>query len=128
MKKLHLLLLAAVAAVVLTFTPGCSSTPARAAYNAVSIPAVTVDQAMTAWGDYVAQYHPSAAVESQVKDAYDKYQAAELLAIDAAQAYAAVVSSTNSTGAAVAQQLTGQNAAQALADLVALLRQLGVNI
>lgn len=128
MKRLHLLLAAALFSVALSFTPGCSSTPARAAYNTVAIPAVTVDQAMTAWGDYVAQFHPSAAVESQVKDAYDRYQAAELLAIDAAQAYAAIASSTNSTGAAVAQQLTGQNAANALADLVNLLKQIGVKI
>src|ERR1035441_8720490 len=31
---------------------GCTSTPSRIAYNTVSAPAVAVDAAMTAWGDY----------------------------------------------------------------------------
>ena len=109
---------------------GCTSTPARIAYNTVSTPAVAVDAAMTAWGDYVAQYHPSAVAEMKVKAAFEKYQAAELLAIDAAQAYATLASSgsTNSLGAQLQAGLTSQTAANALADLVNLLRNIGVKL
>jgi hypothetical protein len=110
----------------------CTATPARIAYNAVALPAVTVDQAMGAWGDYVAQFHPPAATEQKVKAAFEHYQSAELLAIDAAQAYAALSAGSSTNSVAIAARLnslaTSQAAGTALADLVNLLRNLGVRI
>jgi len=73
----------------------------RIAYNAVDAPSVTVHQVMIQWNDYVGQYHPSAAVELKIKAAYEKYQAAELLALDAAHFYASQVGSTNSISASL---------------------------
>lgn len=109
---------------------GCSGTPARIAYNTVAAPAITVDQAMTAWGDYVAQFHPSVATELKVKAAFETYQKAELVAIDAAQAYAALSSSgsTNTVMEKLQSDLTSQAAATALADLVNLLQSIGVKL
>ena len=125
--KLPIALMLALCCLSLPFA-GCQSTSSRIAYTTVATPAITVQQAMIAWGDYVAQYHPSAATEAKVKAAYLKYQAAELVAIDAAQAYVAVAGSTNSTPAAITQAATGQAAASALGDLINLLRQFGVKI
>jgi hypothetical protein len=109
---------------------GCQATPARIAYTGVAGPAITVDTAMTAWGGYVAQFHPAPEVEQKVKAAFERYQAAELLAIDAAQMYAEMASSsaTNSAGSRVRAELASQTAANALADLVGLLRNLGVKL
>ncbi len=109
---------------------GCGSTPSRVAYNTVDTPAIAVDSAMRAWGDYVAKYHPPAATELKVKAAFERYQRAELLAIDAAQAYAEVSAntSTNSLAARLQAEATSQTAANALADLVNLLQNLGVKL
>lgn len=114
---------------VVSFT-GCQSTPARIAYNTVSAPAITVNAAMTAWGDYVAQWHPPVAQELQVKAAFEKYQAAELAAISAAKVYADLAASgnTNSLSARVNTEIQNQTASQALADLVNLVRSFGVNL
>jgi len=110
---------------------GCAGTPSRIAYDTVAAPAIAVDKAMTAWGDYVGLYHPSAAVELKVKAAFERYQAVELLAIDAAQAYATMTSigATNGLGEAQLNALlSSETAANALADPVNLLRKLGVTI
>lgn len=109
---------------------GCQATPARVAYNTASAPALTVDAAMRAWGDYVAQFHPPARTELAVKAAFENYQHAELLAIDAAQAYAELSASgsTNRLGARLQAETTSQTAAHALTDLVNLLQFLGVKL
>lgn len=126
MKKLLLPLL--LAAAVLT---GCNGTPARVAYNTVAAPAITVDHAMNAWGDYVAKYQPSADVEQKVKYLYEKYQAAEQVAIDAAQTYATVAGSTNAPDVAqalAAKQQAENLAGQDLTDLVNFLQSVGVQL
>lgn len=122
-----LLLSAGLAAAILAL-PGCQSTPARVAYNTVSVPAVTVNAAMTAWGDYVGQYHPPVGQELAVKAAFEKYQVAELAAISAAKVYADLAASgnTNSLSARVQTEITSQTVTQALADLVAVIRSFGV--
>ena len=109
---------------------GCAGTPARIAYNTVAAPAITVDQAMTAWGDYVAQFHPPVATELKVKAAFERYQKTELVAIDAAQAFATLSSSgaTNTVMERLQSDLTSQAAATALADLVNLLQNVGVKL
>jgi hypothetical protein len=125
-RTLSLLLAASLAGALV----GCQAPPSRIAYNSVAAPAVAVSQAMKAWGDYVAQFHPSAATELKVKAAFERYQAAELLAIDAARAYADL-SAGGATGTLAARaqaELTSRTATNALADLVGLLQQLGVKL
>jgi hypothetical protein len=106
---------------------GCQGTPARIAFNTVKVPAVTLDAVMTAYGDYYRQFGVATADQVKVRAAYEKAKAAELLAIDAAQAAVATLWSTNSV-LTLQQQLTGQAAQQALADLLSLVRALGVKI
>jgi hypothetical protein len=115
---------------------GCKMTPARAVYTTETTTQLSVETAMTAWGDYVKAYHPSVDQERQVKRAYDTYKAAMVAAIDASELYAAVASSgtTNSdgtvtsTGARLAAEAARQNAAGRLADLVGLLRSIGLKL
>jgi hypothetical protein len=125
--RIPIFLLAGV--LCLGFT-GCSSTPARIAYNTAAAPAITVDHAMQGWGDYVAQFHPGAASEAKVKAAFERYQAAELAAIDAGKVFADVAASgsTNTLGARVQSEVTSQAASDALASLVNLIQQLGVKL
>ncbi len=47
---------------------------------------ITVETAMKAWAKWVAQGHATAAQETKVKGAYQKYQAAMLGVIDASKA------------------------------------------
>jgi hypothetical protein len=109
---------------------GCVGGPQRIAYNVESTAQVTVETAMGAWGDYVKQYHPPAAQEQQVADAYKHYQDAMTAVIDATQVYVALAAnaSTNAPNADTQRQLAAHQAAVALADLVALVRNFGVKL
>ena len=114
--------LIACLALPLTFT-GCSTTATTAGYKTAAAASITIDAAMTAWGDYVAANHPPAAQEIQVKNLFEKYQAAELLAVDTVE----TLSTNNPAGLAGFQAATGQ-AGQALTDLVNLLISFGVKL
>lgn len=105
---------------------GCQSGPERTAYNVAKAPAVTVEQTMTAWGDYVAKFHPGPATELKVRAAFEKAKAAELVAIDAAHAYANAASGTNSVPQQLQSALLSQQAADALSELLALLQTFGL--
>jgi hypothetical protein len=122
------LLVALSAALMLA--PGCQCTPQRAAYNTVAGVEVSVDVAMQAWGDYVSQFQPSASQEAAVKAAFEKYQAIEQVAIDAAQFYATLAARSDpGTAAAQAQKDAAMaQAAASLGDLVNLLRSFGVKL
>jgi hypothetical protein len=118
---------------ILSPLAGCNTTPQRAAFNAEQGAQVTIEAAMNGWGDYVAQYHPSAAQEAKVKAAYEKYQLAAVAVLDAEQMVEALASSTNSPPAAVQTATLQKNdaehqAAIALSDLVGLLRSFNVKI
>jgi len=131
--KILLPLCLCASVVLLAFSPGCATS-----YKTEKAADVTVSAAMTAWGNYVAQYHPPVAQELQVKAAFEKYQAAELLAVDATKSMfdltatnAATAGTTNATASAVAQlKVTAatQAASQALADLIAVIQSFGVQI
>lgn len=125
MKFIRLAVLAALIIVgfVVGLTAGCQSPPQRIAYNVAAVPAVTLDQVMKAWGDYVHQYHPGVDVERKVLAAYQKARTAELVDIDAAHAYANSVGTTNVIGA-----IQSPEAGRALAELIDLLKSLGVKI
>jgi hypothetical protein len=124
------LLLLALALPCVAISIGCQMTPVRAVYTAETTTQVTVEAAMTAWGDYVAQYHPPLDQERAVKNAYDAYRVAMTAAIDAGEVYAAAASTsgTNGAGARVQAELSRQAAANRLADLVALLRKFGAKL
>jgi len=99
---------------------GCG-TPQRTTFNAESGTVLTVDSAMRAWGDYVARFHPPVEQELQVKAAYEKYQAAMAVAVDASRAW-----STLGTNAPVLDPSFQSATADALTDLLTLLRQFNV--
>ena len=115
----------------LALVNGCGSTPPQISYRTAATTCTTVDAAMTAWGHYVAQFHPPANQESQVKAAFEKYQAALLLVLDANQLYIALAgTSPNAPPADLATRITATQtaASQAYADLLALLTQYGVKL
>jgi carbamoylphosphate synthase small subunit len=111
---------------------GCKMTPQKAAYTVLDSTELTADQAMQLWGSYVAEYHPPASQEQTVKDVYEKYQVAELAAIDAAALVNALTASGASpadVSAAQAKQAAAAGIqAQALGDLVNVLKQIGVKL
>lgn len=110
---------------------GCVYGPKRVTYNALAGTEIGADEAMQLWGEYVKEFHPPADQEQTVKDAYEKYQAAELEAIDAAQLIIIATSAGNTNGIADAQSkqsAANTQAAAALADLLGLLRKFGVKL
>jgi len=113
--------LALILALVATTLAGCQSSPQRQAFNVESGAAISVDAAMSAWGDYVQQFHPPAFQELRVRALYEKYQSAALAVIDVS----ALASNLNSVDAATQRQAAEQEAAQCLADLVSAIRTFG---
>lgn len=115
-----------IGALAVTFSTGCNTTPQRVAYQAAATTQVTVDTAMTVWGDYVAANHPGTNAEAKVAAAYEKYQASFAIVADAGAAYAAT-GGTNGTAQAALDVASG-NAAQELADLENLIVSFGVKL
>ena len=109
---------------------GCGSTPQRVTYVAAGVTVTGADAAMTLWGAYVAKYHPPVAQEIAVKAAYEKYQVCMFGLIDTMQTYVALtaVNSTNAPPVLNAVTAAQIAATQALADLLALLKQFGVKV
>lgn len=107
---------------------GCASAE-KVAFKATSVSYTTVDAAMTAWGAYVAQYHPSAAQEQQVFNAYNQYQATAKAVADAGLAYRkAVDAGGNATGVKAALDQALATASASLAGLVNVLAQFGITL
>ena len=109
---------------------GCSTTANQTAYRATGTAVVTVDAALTAWGDYVAKNHPGAATEKKVADAYVKYQASVSLVADAAVAFQNAKASNDPSLPTAQANLNAVIAASAaaLADLEGLIVSLGVKL
>jgi hypothetical protein len=109
---------------------GCGTTPQQASYQAAGTIVTSADAAMTAWGDYVAQFHPPASQEAAVKAAYQKYQATMAALVDAVQIYVTLAGSgsTNAPPALTTVTTAQQLASQSLADLLAMLTQFGVKL
>ena len=127
MKKILTLILVGA---VIALSPGCHSTPQRVVYSTVQASDVSVEVALGAWNDYLGTHKVTAAQELTVKHAFEKYQAAALLVSDLTQTYAGLVTShsTNAADAQLAATAATQSAAQALADLVQVIRSFGVKI
>jgi 23S rRNA pseudoU1915 N3-methylase RlmH len=107
---------------------GCQAPPQRVAYNVVSAPVVTTETVMGMWGDYVKQFHPPLDQELAVLKAYNKAKAAELASIDSAHAAAQATSSTNSPTSVFLSLPQSPEAAQALSELIDLVKSFGVKL
>lgn len=77
-KTFQLLILLTALAVPLTFT-GCG-TPAAKTTQAAGSVAITVDAAMSAWGEWVRAGKATVPQRIKVRDAYAKYQGAMAVA------------------------------------------------
>jgi ABC-type glycerol-3-phosphate transport system substrate-binding protein len=104
---------------------GCSST--KGVYRASATAKVTADTVMTSWGHYVKQFHPPLEQETQVKMAFEQYQAAQLTVLNAAIAYR----KAQDAGINLSKPQRDLNAAVALAasalsDLIGLVQRFGV--
>jgi len=115
----------------MSFT-GCASAN-KVAYKTTAATQVTVDAAMTGWGDYIK--HQDAAgtpvsmnQRAQVKAAYEKYQAAMGVVADAGVSYNQAAGTTNLIGAQAILNTAVQMASACLSDLVDLIRSFGVKI
>lgn len=112
----------ALVAAPMLLLPGCGTTAAQRSYHVANTTEFTVSAAMTAWGNYVAQFHPPAKEELRVKNAYDQYHAAMLVVADAGKAFA------EGTGSQGNLDLAISTAAASLTDLVNLIQTFGVQI
>lgn len=112
-------LLVAMAAAPLAITGCASQQVTTTAYQTEATTDAAVTTAMSAWGAYVAAYHPSASEELQVQTAFNAYKQAELAAIDATAAYANAAGS-NSVAQAQSETTALNAATQSLTDLLNL--------
>jgi hypothetical protein len=126
---IHMILIAGLCLGLSGCLTGCG-TPQHTAYVAAGGVQVSAETAMAAWNVYVGQYHPPLHMELQVKAAYEKYQAAMVVVCDAGAIYAStsVTNAAGIMGASAALDTARNNASQDLADLVALIRALGVKV
>lgn len=123
------MLLVTVSAMIVMLAPitqtGCATK--EAVYRTSSTAKVTADVAMRSWGAYVAQYHPPVEQEQKVKSAFEKYQASQLLLLDAAIAYRqAEASGGDKTAAQAKLDAAVAGASSALQSLLGLLQSFGL--
>jgi hypothetical protein len=131
MKKLNSLLAGAACAGL--FMLQACSTANLVAYKTATTTQITVEAAMTVWGDYVKGQDAAGTPVSmdkrdQVKSAYEKYQMCAVVVADAGAGYTQAQSSTNATGAQAVLNTAIAIAGTSLADLVNLIRSFGVKI
>lgn len=114
---------------------GCAlfkdNTPAKNAVNASDAARVTVEAALGAWDSYIATHHPPIKQQIAVKRAWQKYQAAQLVVLDAAlilKQSEAAPGAADRTAAQRALSAAIGEAGQSMSDLFNLLRQFGVKL
>lgn len=129
MTKIKVLILSLALAFIIPVTQTGCKNPDRTAYSVVAVSYTTVDAAMSAWGAYVAQFHPGVQTEQKVKQAYDSYQAAAYAAADAGAAYArARATGANESEAKAAFDTALAVSASAIANLTSVLSQFGIHL
>lgn len=124
-------ILSACALAPVVVVTGCKSTPATNVYRATGTAKITVDAAMTAWGDYVEKFRPPLAEEAAVKAAFQKYQLAEEAILDAAIEYETATANANAEQQSSALNVlnaTVAAASAALGDLTSLITSFGVEL
>jgi hypothetical protein len=115
--------------------PGCAGTPQRVAYQGLTTSRITVETALglyNVWlGDQKAKGTPvSLSSQAAVKAAFDKWKAAQLIALQAGR-LATVSTSTNAagdTGLVAAFDDAVNNLSVLRIEFLSLLSQLGVTI
>lgn len=111
-----------------TFSVGCKSANTTA-YRATGAAVVTVDKAMTAWGEYVAKFHPPVEQEQRVKDAFEKYQTAASAVAKAGAEHAKLANDPNrEPGAKITLDETIAAAGAALEQLTFLIQRFGAKL
>ena len=118
----NLFILLALPALLFT---GCSTGQIGTAYKVETATDTTIATAMSIWGDYVKANHPPVSEELQVQSAFQKVQAAELLANSATTIAAQNVGNTNLLNAVLTSSAAET---QAFTDLVTLLQSFGVKL
>lgn len=113
---------------------GCKGTPNRVAYQSITVTRLSVSTAMGLFNvwvkDQTAKGVDTKPTEQKVKDAWEKWHAANLVVLDIGRANA-VATSTNASGAtgvSAAIEDAVANATQYKTDLFNLLTQIGVNL
>jgi len=108
---------------------GCKSSPATTAVRVSDSAKVTVEAALGAWDAYIVANHPPLAQQAAVKKAWERYQAAQLLVLDTALILKeAQATGGNTITAKATLDSAIANGGQAIADLLALVRQFGAKI
>jgi hypothetical protein len=116
---------------LLTALTGCTATGPAAGYQTVSTSDSTAATALKAWGDYVKKNNPPIEQQQAVKDAFNKFQFSELVALDAVTVWISVAQQTNSPAAdeaAIRAAQLAQAANNAFADLLGLIQKFGVKL
>lgn len=134
--KLTGLLLIGLVSFGLMFTvSGCAlfkgNTPAKNAVNVSDSARITVEAALGMWDSYIVQNHPPIKQQIAVRDAWKKYQAAQLVVLDAAlilKQSEATASTVDKSSAQRALSAAIGEAGQSMSDLFNLLRQFGVKL
>lgn len=128
-QSLGLLLLCGLLAFGATGCGIFQAKPAKVATNISDASKITVEAALRAWNDYIPVGKPSLQQQEQVRDAWKKYKAAQLLLLDCA----IIVKESEAAGlndpqAQEALNISIAEASNALGDLVNLLRTFNVKI
>ena len=110
---------------------GCAlfkgNTPAKNAVNISDSARITVEAALGMWDSYIVAHHPPIKQQIAVKQAWQKYQAAQLVVLDAALILKEA-QGANTISAQAALNSAIANAGNELADLFNLLRNFGVKL
>ena len=122
-----LLLVGALLCSPVVLMQGCTSSAARVTYQTAGATSVTVEAAVRAYNVFAAQGKTTVEQNLAVKKAYERYQACMAVLCDAGMVYAASAGNTNAPAAAGLQQ-AALNASASIADVVNLVRALGVEI
>lgn len=115
--------------------PGCGlfkgNTPAKNAVNVSESARITVEAALGMWDSYIVQHHPPIKQQIAVKQAWQKYQAAQLVVLDAALILKQSETTPDTVDKTLAQRALSAAIAEAgqnMADLFNLLRNFGVKL
>lgn len=117
--------LAALLLVVALSTSSSCRSPVDTAAKASKVSRITAEEAMHAWGAYVAEFKPPVEEEKKVQAAFDRYKDAQLTVLDTAIAYKKAEAAGNASDKTAAQKaldIATITAGAAFTDLIEILR------
>jgi hypothetical protein len=122
LERLVLLFVIALAIFTASLSNGCKNAPpARVAMNVEQASQITVTAAMGVWNDYIKEFHPTIEQQRKVRSAYNKYRTA-MLNVTRIGAATADIGTSETLDESIA------NAAKASAEVLAVLREVGVKL